>query len=195
MNKYKIIAICGKSAAGKDTFLQEVIKQNPDVHEIISCTTRPPREGEVNGKNYFFLTLTEFVNKARNGEMLEATEFRDWLYGTSLDGVSQEKINVGVFNPGGICNLMKNEDVDLFVVQVHASDKCRLIRSLNRETNPDVDEIVRRYMADKKDFEDFSGIYEPDYFLDSENISSLSYPWAARDVVSLASSHWAEEAN
>ena len=55
--KIKVIAICGKSAAGKDTLLQEILKLNrPDVHEIISCTTRPPREGEVHGKNYYFLS-------------------------------------------------------------------------------------------------------------------------------------------
>ena len=56
--KIKVIAICGKSAAGKDTLLQEILKLNrPDVHEIISCTTRPPREGEAHGKNYYFLWL------------------------------------------------------------------------------------------------------------------------------------------
>ena len=118
MNKYKIIAICGKSAAGKDTLLQQIAIQHPDIHEIVSCTTRPPREGEVNGKNYFFLSMEEFLKKSLNGEMLEATEFRDWLYGTSLDGVKQDTINVGVFNPAGIVNLMKNKDVQLFVVKV-----------------------------------------------------------------------------
>ena len=51
MNKYKIIAICGKSASGKDTLLR-MIMNNTALHEIVSCTTRPPREGEVNGKNY-----------------------------------------------------------------------------------------------------------------------------------------------
>ena len=108
MNKYRIIAICGKSAAGKDTLLHEIIKNNPEVHEIISCTTRPPREGEVDGKNYFFLTESQFREKCVNHEMLEMSEFRAWYYGTAIDGVNPRLINVGVFNPTGIYNLMKN---------------------------------------------------------------------------------------
>lgn len=195
MNKYKIIAICGKSAAGKDTLLQQIIKQHQDLHEIVSCTTRPPREGEVNGKNYFFLTLNQFLTKTLNGEMLEATEFRDWLYGTSLEGVEQDKINVGVFNPAGIRNLMRNENVQLFVVQVQASNKVRLMRSLNREINPDVDEIVRRYLADKKDFEDFSNSYEPEYIFDSEGIGAQELIDTANEIVLLAQRHWAEQEN
>lgn len=192
MNKYKIIAICGKSASGKDTLLQQVIAHHSDLHEIVSCTTRTPREGEIDGKNYFFLTLEEFAHKDRAGEMLESTEFRGWHYGTSLDGVSHDAINVGVFNPAGIYSLMKNESVDLFVVQVQASDKTRLMRSLKREINPDVDEIVRRYLTDKEDFEVFSQIYEPDYIFDSEGASFGELNDVARDVVLQARAHWAE---
>ena len=195
MNKYRIIAICGKSAAGKDTLLHEIIKNNPEVHEIVSCTTRPPREGEVDGKNYFFLTESQFREKCVNHEMLEMSEFRAWYYGTAIDGVNPRLINVGVFNPTGIYNLMKNEDVDLFVVFVGASDKVRLMRSLNRENNPDVDEIVRRYMTDKKDFEDFSKVYEPDYIFNNDRMDSLDVELASRTTVELARCHWAKLAN
>lgn len=193
--KYRIIAICGKSAAGKDTLLQAVIKNNPEVHEIISCTTRPPREGEVNGKNYFFLTEAQFNEKCANNEMLESTEFRAWHYGTAIDGLNPNLINVGVFNPAGIRALIKNDKVDIYVVMVEASNKIRLLRSLNRENSPDVDEIVRRYMTDKKDFEDFSQVYEPDYIFDNSHISWLDIDLASHNIVSLARSHWAKETN
>ena len=85
MNKYRLIALCGKSASGKNTLLRKIIKQNPESHEIISCTTRPSREGEIDGKDYFFLSLEEFANKDINGEMLEVSKFRDWYYGTPID--------------------------------------------------------------------------------------------------------------
>ena len=195
MSKYKVIAICGKSASGKDMLLQSMIEHNLDLHEIVSCTTRPPREGEVNGKNYFFLTLEEFAHKDCMGEMLEVTKFRDWFYGTSLNGVKEDAINVGVFNPAGIYSLMKNEAVDLFVVQVQASDKTRLMRSLEREINPDVDEIVRRYSADKADFEVFSTVYEPDYTFNSDGASLRELNTTAQVIVLLAQRHWAKEAN
>lgn len=194
--RIKILAICGKSAAGKDTLLQEILKLNrPDVHEIISCTTRPPREGEVHGKNYYFLANEEFANKIENGKMLEATVFRDWCYGTSLDSLNPEAINVGVFNVDGIDILMDNPKIDLYVVLTQASDKCRLIRSLRREINPDVDEIVRRYLADKKDFESFSQFYEPDYILDTEGIGCVQMKEAASDIVFDAIHHWTKTTN
>lgn len=195
MNKYKIIAICGKSASGKDTLLQTMKHHNTDLHEIISCTTRPPRDYEVDGVNYFFLTLEEFAHKDCMGEMLEVSKFRDWFYGTSLDGVKETAINIGVFNPTGIYSLMQLDFVDLFVVQVQASDKVRLMRSLHREVNPDVDEIVRRYITDKEDFEKFSQHYEPDYIFDSEAAGAADLEYVAQDIVVAAKRHWAEQAN
>lgn len=195
MNKYKIIAICGKSASGKDTLLHKVVKHNRDVHEIISCTTRPPREGEIHGVNYFFLTEDEFYWKKDSGEMLETTSFRDWNYGTSIDGLAIDKINVGVFNPAGIYNLMNDERVDLYVVQVIASDKKRLLRSLNREEFPDVDEIIRRYTTDKEDFEKFSQIYEPDYTVNNEYCGEYDFEYISSSIVLNAERAWAKQAN
>lgn len=148
---YKIIALIGESGAGKDAVLQELLKMRPDLHEIISYTTRPMREGEEDGVNYFYLTPEEFVDKVANKKMLETT-YKKWFYGTGIDSLDKEKINVGVFNPDGVRTLLANEEVDLKVVRIMTKDKIRLIRQLNREKNPDVKEILRRYQADKKDF-------------------------------------------
>ena len=191
MNKYKVIAICGKSASGKDTLLRNIITNYPWLHRIINCTTRPPRDNEVDGKNYHFLSLEEFAHRDIKGEMIEVAKFREWFYGTSFKDLSEDIINIGVFNPAGVYALMQREDVDLYVVQVEASAKTRLLRSLTREDNPDVDEIVRRYLADKEDFAIFSQAYEPDYLF--ENEYGLMER-AAREVVLYAQRHWAEEA-
>ena len=83
--KYKIIALIGEAGAGKDSMMQEVLKRAPGLHEIVSCTTRPMREGEKHGVNYFYLTNEEFAEKVINGEMFESTIFNDWCYGTSID--------------------------------------------------------------------------------------------------------------
>ena len=106
---YKIIAIMGEAGTGKDTLMQEVLKVHP-FHEIVSCTTRPPREGEVDGINYHFLTNEEFAAKVLNDEMLEATEFNNWFYGTGLESLSKDEINIGVFNPTGIESLLAHRD-------------------------------------------------------------------------------------
>lgn len=159
MDKIKIIAICGKAGSGKDTILKEVIK-NSNFHEIISCTTRPPREGEQHGVNYYYLTNEEFAEKIFKNEMLEATVFNDWCYGTDISNLNFDKINIGVFNPAGIELLSQIPKIELKVFEVIASDKIRLIRQLNREENPDVKEIIRRFSADDKDFLQFNLIIE-----------------------------------
>lgn len=84
--------------------------------------------------------------------MLEATGFNDWFYGTTYEGLTKEKVNIGVFNPESIDYLLDLNNINLKVFYIKASDKLRLLRQLNREDNPDVDEIIRRYSTDKKDF-------------------------------------------
>lgn len=159
MNKVKVIALFGKAGSGKDTILRALVNKFPDrYNEIVSCTTRPPREGEQEGVNYYFLTVNQFTEKVLNGDMLEATEFNNWHYGTALSSLSTDKINVGVFNPEGIRCLMEDNFVDLTTYYVQVGDKERLIRQLIREVDPDVKEIIRRFSADEKDFEDLEDI-------------------------------------
>jgi guanylate kinase len=152
---YRIIALMGEAGAGKDSLMQAILEREGNLHEIVSCTTRPKREGEVHGINYYYYTPEKFGDMVLHNEMLECTVFNDWFYGTSYESVRSDCVNIGVFNPAGIEALEARGDVDLFVVWVTASKKTRLLRQLNREENPDVDEIVRRYRADQIDFADF----------------------------------------
>ena len=194
MNKYKVIAICGKSASGKDTWLQLMLQHlKEQVHESISHTTRPPREGEVNGKNYYFITTEDFLIKLNNNQMLEWATYRDWYYGTAIDALDENKINIGVFNRKGVESLSKREDIDLFVVYVFANDKTRLLRSLNREEFPDVAEIVRRYQADEAEWKDFK---DYNFLLGNESeIAPESASWLIDRIVEEAKRIWAKEAN
>lgn len=149
----KIVALMGEAGSGKDTILHKIMEKYPSYfHEIVSCTTRPPREGEKDGINYHFLSIDEFTRKILNGDMLEATEFNNWHYGTDRESLTIDKINIGVFNPEGIRCLQEDDNIELYVFYVRAADKQRLLRQLNREENPDVDEIVRRYKTDTQDF-------------------------------------------
>ena len=149
---YNIIALIGEAGSGKDRTMQEILKTNSTLHEIISYTTRPMRQGEVEGVNYYYYTDKEFENKISNNEMLESTIFNNQYYGTSYDSLKLDKPNIGVFNPAGIYSMSKFSNIELTVFRITCSDKTRLLRQLNRETNPDVDEIIRRYGTDKKDF-------------------------------------------
>ena len=118
--------------------------------------------------------------------MLETAEFNGWYYGTMKQALSEEKVNIGVFNPTGIRSLLKREDIELKVFYVRAPAKKRLIRQLNREDNPNVDEVIRRYTTDKEDFSKIDFEYyeltnETQEDLDNnvQEILSLISPWRA----------------
>lgn len=149
----KLIALIGEAGSGKDTMLKYIQQiTNGMFNEIVSCTTRPKRDYEVDGVSYHFLKGKDFLEKVENGEMLEHTAFNGWFYGTTKEALAQDKINIGVFNPSGIYDLLMHNDIDLQVFWIKSSEKTRLLRQLNREENPKVREIIRRYQTDLDDF-------------------------------------------
>lgn len=92
--KGKFIVISGPSGVGKGTICNRIL------HEVnawysVSTTTRSPREGEVNGVNYFFISKEEFEQKIKNGDFLEYNLYNNNYYGTSKKVVI-DKINEGV---------------------------------------------------------------------------------------------------
>jgi guanylate kinase len=78
----KLIVISAPSGAGKTTIAREVLKRNPSCAFSVSATTRPMRAGEVEGRDYFFLSREEFERRMRAGEFVEWEEIFGNLYGT-----------------------------------------------------------------------------------------------------------------
>lgn len=157
-NKYKVLALFGKSGAGKDT-IQKWLTANYNMNGIISCTTRPPRDYERDGIHYHFLSNEEFAQKVLNMSMLEATVFNDWCYGTPIESLKEDKINVGVFNIQGIECLLQDNRLDILPIFIDCSDKKRLLRNIKREKVPNCLEICRRFITDEKDFSDINFDY------------------------------------
>ena len=156
---YKIIALCGKSGAGKDSLMMAIFSHlEKYLNPIVSHTTRPKREKEIADKSYHFVSEDEFLTLIDENKMLETTSFNNWYYGTSIDSLSNDKINIGVFNPDGIMSLLEDDRIELEIYYITAKGKTRLIRQLNREENPDVDEIIRRYDADEIQFQKMNNI-------------------------------------
>jgi len=90
----KLFVMSGSSGVGKGTLIKEFLRRNPDFKLSVSCTTRKPREGEVHGENYFFLSREEFQACIERGEFLEWAEFSGNLYGTQRPYI-EEKLAQG----------------------------------------------------------------------------------------------------
>ena len=87
--KIKILALFGESGAGKDTVLNGLLEENPSFHRIVSCTTRPKRENEIDGKDYNFVTLVEMLENIENNEIKDLSPLKNLKKLTNLKANSQ----------------------------------------------------------------------------------------------------------
>ena len=81
-NRGLLVVLSGPSGAGKGTVLKYLLEQNRNVRLSISATTREPRPGESDGREYYFMTRERFERMAQGGEMLESAEYCGNCYGT-----------------------------------------------------------------------------------------------------------------
>lgn len=121
-----LLVVSGPSGSGKTTLCRRLAGEN-EAHYSISCTTRTPRPGETDGKDYHFLSREQFLSKRENGEFLESAEVHGNLYGTLRSEVIQYlqagRDVVMDLDVQGAENVRKCEDasircalVDLFVM-------------------------------------------------------------------------------
>lgn len=76
------IILSAPSGGGKTTIAKALLSQRQDIGYSVSCTTRQPRLGEIPGKDYYFISRTEFLSKRTRGEFAESAEVHGNLYGT-----------------------------------------------------------------------------------------------------------------
>lgn len=158
----KIYYMMGKSSSGKDTLFKEVKKALPWLQTITLYTTRPIREGERDGVEYFFVsedTLNAYENQ---GKVIEQRAYDTvhgiWKYATVDDG----QINLDTSDYLVIGTLQSYERMQKFYgpdklapIYIEVEDGERLARALAREREqetPKYAELCRRFLADMKDF-------------------------------------------
>jgi len=81
-NRGVLIVISGPSGAGKGTICKEILEKNNNIYLSVSATTRKPRQGEVDGVNYYFLTEEDFKNKVESNGFIEYAKVHGNYYGT-----------------------------------------------------------------------------------------------------------------
>ncbi|MBP5453545.1 MAG: guanylate kinase [Lachnospiraceae bacterium] len=158
----KIVYIMGKSSTGKDTIFKELIRKNTfNFKTIVSYTTRPIREGEKDGQEYFFTDEAGFNKLKDEGKVIEDrcynTIHGPWRYFTVDDGQINDRdnyITIGTLESYvRICEYYG--DSRIIPVLVELDDGVRLQRALNREKKqdkPKYEEMCRRFLADSADF-------------------------------------------
>ena len=89
MRKGNLFVISGPSGAGKGTLVARLLSSVPDAWLSVSATTRKPREGEIDGVHYYFVSRERFMEMAETGQLLEWAEYSGNCYGTPLASVRE----------------------------------------------------------------------------------------------------------
>jgi len=86
-----LFIVCAPSGAGKTSLVNALLEREPDLELSVSFTTRAPRPGEVDGREYHFVSRESFLTMAGRGEFLESAEVHDNLYGTSQGWIAMRR--------------------------------------------------------------------------------------------------------
>ena len=169
-----LIVISGPSGSGKGTIIKEVMKKIPDLIYSVSYTTRPKREGEIEGKDYFFISKDEFEKLINEDFFIEWAKVYDYYYGTGKEFV--------------LNNLNDNKDV-ILEIEIQGAKKIREIydkknvififiappdfkelekRIMNRKRGETEEEIKKRMNFAKKEIEESKNY---DYIIINDNIN------------------------
>ncbi|MEH1839155.1 MAG: guanylate kinase [Nostoc sp.] len=83
----RLIVLTGPSGVGKGTLMRSLLNRHPELYYSVSVTTRSPRPGEIDGKDYYFISRSKFEQLLAEGEFLEWAEFAGNYYGTPREAV------------------------------------------------------------------------------------------------------------
>lgn len=158
----KRLIVVGKGGSGKD-YLRKILVEKGFKY-CIPHTTRPMREGEENGRDYWFIESSKLIEMAE--DFYEGAFFNNWFYGTSLDEFKRS--NLFIMTPGGISKLSRKDREESTIVYLNIDEETRRRRLEERR---DSDDVKRRLEADYVDFLNFRDfdyeIKNPDFTLDS----------------------------
>lgn len=158
----KIYYVMGKSSSGKDTIYKMLLERHPQFHTVVPYTTRPIREGERDGVEYFFVDAEELHEMQKAEKIIEMRAYNTkcgiWTYFTADDG----QIDLDRYDYLMIGTLVSYRalreyfgEERLVPIYIEVEDGVRLSRALERErrqAEPKYAEMCRRFLADTEDF-------------------------------------------
>lgn len=159
----KIFYIMGKSASGKDHIFRDLLdKSELPLKELVIFTTRPIRDGETDGKEYYFVDKARLCELREAGKIIEERSYDTvhgiWTYFTADDGKTDLKkyhyLGIGTLESYDKLRRYYGKD-KIIPIYIEVDDGIRLERALKRERKPEnqkYKEMCRRFLADSEDF-------------------------------------------
>mgnify|MGYP001024734725 FL=1 len=158
-----MLVLIGPSASGKTEVANILIKKY-NLKRMVTCTTRPMRQNEINGISYNFISIEEFLKLKEADEFVETVLYNDNYYGTLKKDVSNDKIVI--LEPNGYNEFKKKMPNEICSFYLETSECLREKRMIERKDRKD--DIKKRITNDR---ESFGNVSQVDYVIKNENIT------------------------
>lgn len=169
-----LIVLSGPSGSGKNTVCDEVKKNNKNIWESISMTSRKPRKGEIDGKSYYFVTEEEFKKNIEDDNMLEYAKFAGNYYGTPKKNIQKHLDNgedvILVIEIQGALQIKQKVSQALFVFLLPPSMKELKRRLIDRNTESS-SKVMERFERAYKEINELS---KYNYVIVNDNVKDAA---------------------
>lgn len=152
-----LIILTGPASSGKDTIMRALLQKYPDMKRVISTTTREKRPGEIEGKDYYFVTKEQFEQMIKEGKFSEYVEFHNNFYGTT-------KVELAPLSAGQ--NLIWRVEMsraskvrDGLVLYIDTPD-WQILRNRMKKRGMSDEEISQRLTRDQDDFKKYGSEFK-----------------------------------
>ncbi len=168
--KGEVIAVSAPSGSGKTTIIKKILKRYPEIVFSVSATTRPKRENETDGVEYFFISEDEFKSKIDKGEFVEWEKFYDYYYGTFKsfidDNINSGKSVLLEIDVKGALSIKRiyPESHLIYILPPSYEELVRRLRNRQTETEEDFQKRIERAKMELSHKDQF------DYIIINENL-------------------------